>query len=143
MKLSETRGGINKRKKFRWIYDPEEKTLLITNEDGKSHEYTIKEIENVLRKIEAKFGSGYFPLANNVEKLANGSERLGLGTIILKQKPGDIYHAQGSSYFGVVMEECRYFEWNGKHRGIHWRLVDTDFNRESVISKLIGASRVE
>ena len=141
--MSETRGGINKRKGFRWEYDPNERILLITNEDGKRHEYTIKEIQNILARLETNFGGGFFPLANNVEKLANGSERLGLGSVILEQKPGDIYHAQGSSYLGVVMEECHYFEWNGKHKGIHWRLVDTNFNRESVISKLLIASREE
>ena len=136
--MSETRGGERKRKRFEWWYVAEENKILIKKQEGerREHEYSVREIESILRRLESVFGDGFFPLANNVQKLANGTEREGLGTIILEQKPGDIYHAQGSSYFGVVMEECNYFEWNGKHVGIHWRLIDHDFTRETITNKL-------
>ena len=110
--------------------------ISIKNEDGKIHEYSVHEIENILKNLKVRFGNGFFPLANNVEKLHKGSERLGLGRMILEQRPADIYHAQGSSYLGVVMEECGYFEWNGIRRGIEWCLIDSDFSTNTIISKL-------
>ena len=134
--MSETRGGKNKRKRFGWEYDPRTMRILIEKEDGRRHEFPVQEIESILRSLQAEFGNGFFPLANNVEKLSNGSERPGLGKIILEQKPGDILHAQGASYLGVVMEECRYFEWNGRRRGIMWRLIDNDFSIQTIITKL-------
>jgi len=79
-------------------------------------------------------------LGNNVEKLGNATERQGLGTTILEQRPGNTYHAQGASYLGVVLEECGYFQWNGKHRGIGWRLIENDFSAENIIRRLRGAS---
>lgn len=141
--MSETQGGINKRKGFEWSYLAEEKKIVIKKQGDKSrqHQYSVREIESILSRLESFFGNGFFPLANNVEKLGNGTERQGLGTAILEQRPGDTYHAQGSSYLGVVMEECGYFEWNGKHVGIHWRLIDHDFTRENIIGKLRNASK--
>ena len=138
--MSQTRGGMKKGRHFVWRFEPQEMTVLIENEKGKKHKYSVQEIERILRNLYNAFWNEFFPLANDVEKLNNGSERLGLGRIILEQREGDIYHAQGSSYLGVVMEECEYFQWNGKHVGIGWRLVDDDFSRIAVISKLQRAS---
>ena len=104
------------------------------------HEYSMREIKVILESLYSVFGDEFFPLANNVEKLGNGTERQGLGTTILKQKPGDITHAQGSSYLGVVLEEAGYLEWNGKRKGICWRITKMDFAEQTLISRLTVAS---
>jgi len=64
---------------------------------------------------------------------------MGLGKAILELDDSDVTHAQGSSYLGVVLEECGYFVWNGKHRGIHWRLINTDFSIPALIARLKSA----
>jgi len=140
--MSVTRGGKNKRKRFRWNYDESNSRVEIVNEDGLQHLYSIVEIQAVLMRLHTHFGDTYFPLANNVEKLGNGTEKLGLGSVILEQKPEDISHAQGSSYLGVVFEECHYFEWNGSSRGIEWHILDYDFEIETIIRKSIVASKI-
>ena len=145
-KLSKTRGGENQKKYFLWGHDERLEKILIINEGGKIHEYPLQEIKNILISLYEQFGEKYFPLANNVKELGKGTERPGLGTTILEQKPGDfsstnIYHAQGSSYLGVVMEECGYFKWNGEQRGIEWRLSDHDFSRKSIITRLKSCKR--
>jgi hypothetical protein len=134
--MSETRGGERKRKRFRWKYEPTRRTVRIINEHGRKHEYTVAEIVNVLKILSARFGGRWFPLANNVEKLGNGTERTGLGTTILMGKPRDTTHAQGASYLGVVMEECGYFAWNRRRRGIAWRLLGRGFSMDSVARRL-------
>ena len=63
------------------------------------------------------FGEQWFPLANNVEKMYRGTERTGLGMAIYQLRPGDTFHAQGSSYLGVVLEEVDILDWNGKSWG--------------------------
>jgi len=96
----------------------------------------VNEINKILATITTEFGSGYFPLANNVEKLGNGSEVRGLGTIILDHSPKDVFHAQGASYFGPAFEQLGFFEWNGKNRGIQWRLVNHKITNEAIIQRM-------
>ncbi len=60
----------------------------------------------------------------------------GLGRVILGQEGANIAHAEGASYLGVVLEHCGYFFWNNHHKGIAWRLLDTDFSMETIISRL-------
>jgi len=54
--------------------------------------------------LQKEFGTKWFPLANDVQKLGNGTEVTGLGVAILNHAPGDIEHAQGASYLGVVLD---------------------------------------
>jgi len=72
------------------------------------------EVFDIMNWLTEKFGLGWFPLANNVEKLWQGTDVDGLGVAILRQRPGDISHAQGASYLGVVLEHAGILEWNSK-----------------------------
>ena len=110
-----------RRKSFEWSIKGS--TLTIRNEAGLVHTYSITEINRILDRLRASFGAGWFPLANNVEKLYQGTEALGLGRVIYELKPGDTLHAQGASYLGVVLEELGVLQWNERRRGIQWRIV--------------------
>jgi hypothetical protein len=125
--MSYTRGGYGKRKRFSWFLDIDPGKLIIVKENGQKLSYSLREIQNILKASKTRFSTDYFPLANNVELLSNGTEQAGLGTIILKQYPRDISRAQGASYLGIVLEECGYLKWNGKNVGIEWRLIDYKF----------------
>jgi len=104
-----THGG--KSRTFQWRFAND--LLTIENEFGRTHEYQLVEIYNILQWLQCEFHNEWFPLANNVEKLGNGTEKKGLGIAIYRQKPGDVTHAQGSSYLGMVLESAQLFEWNG------------------------------
>ena len=73
--------------------------------------------------IHNRFDFEWFPLANNVQKLGTGTEKEGLGTAILKQRPTDITYAQASSYLGPFLDELGLFKWNQKRKGICWQIV--------------------
>jgi hypothetical protein len=118
--MSLTHGG-KKAKRFKWEYRDHQ--IIIKNENGRMHSYSVGEIYDIITWLAGKFGDGWFPLANNVQKLGDGTEIDGLGLAILHQRPKDITHAQGSSYLGVVLEEVKIFEWNGKAKGIEWRTI--------------------
>jgi DNA-3-methyladenine glycosylase I len=119
--MLETHGGDLKAKRFdRAIQDD---YVKITNEDKREEKYPIGEIFDIMNWLTEKFGLGWFPLANDVAKLGRDTEVNGLGVAILRQQPGDISHAQGASYLGVVLEHVGILEWNGKQRGIQWRII--------------------
>jgi len=86
-----TRGPDAKRKFFNYRYHNETDTVIINAEHGKQHRFTTPEISNVLRIIKKEFGDQYFPLANNVQWLHEGTEKRGLGSIIYELSPGDTY----------------------------------------------------
>ena len=138
--MSITRGGLSRRKQFDWHFDAISKKVRVKNEDDREHSYSVQEIHFILGRLHKEFGNKYFPLANNVEYLGDGTEKMGLGVIILQQADSNVSHAQGSSYLGVVLEECGYFTWNGKNRGIEWRLIETDFSLATIESRLIRSS---
>ncbi len=131
-----TRGSENKRKRFNWHYEPFSKKVQILNEDGKEHTYSVHEVQRILARLYKEFGLNYFPLANNVENLGNGTETMGLGMIILFEGKKEIRHAQGASYLGVVLENVGYLKWNGKTRGIEWRLIDNNFELPTIENRL-------
>lgn len=97
--------------------------IEIETERSIHHSFDFSEIHSVLADLHNHFGKGWFPLANNVEKLYNGTEARGLGSTIYDIVPGNTRHAQGSSYLGVILEQAGILEWNGKARGIRWRFV--------------------
>jgi len=127
-----THGG--KSRKFEWGFAND--LLTIKNEFERIHVYPLREIYSILQWLESEFHNEWFPLANNVEKLGNGTERKGLGIAIYRQNPGDVTHAQGASYLGVVLESVRLFEWNGAKWGIQWRITRPINNIDDVSSAL-------
>jgi len=90
-------------KEFSWSH--QEDQLILKTKDGKTHQYTLQEIVEVLTALLSRFAHNWFPLANNVQKLYEQTERPGLGSTIYGLRPGDTYHAQGASYLGVVLRK--------------------------------------
>ena len=134
--MSFTRGGERKRKEFLWRLDATSETVIIENEKGRKLTYTVGEVREILLALHRRFRADFFPLANNVERLGNGTERPGLGTTMLDLLGHNVTKAQGASYLGAVLEEIGFFTWNDRNWGIEWRLVDTDLSRAAVTAKL-------
>ncbi len=127
--MSVTHGG--KARRFDWKLERD--LVVIENEDHKRHSFSVQEITDVLAWLYQRFGSSWIPLANNVQKMYEGTEIAGLGSAIYERKPGDTYHAQGASYLGVVLEEAGILQWNNEMKGIAWRMVSPGkLNEESV-----------
>lgn len=115
----QTRGG----RAIKFNYDYTNSSISITNENGRVDHFEKNKTEGILTSLHHQFGNHWFSLANNVEKLGNGTEIPGLGRTILDAYPGNIEQAQAASYFGPIMEDMGLFEWNGKSKGIAWRLT--------------------
>jgi hypothetical protein len=91
---------------------------------------------SIIAWLQKEFGDNWFPLANDVRKLGNGTEVAGLGTAILNQAPGDITHAQGSSYLGVVLDQIGVLKWNERKKGIKWQILKADINKDLLLDLL-------
>ena len=102
--------------------------------------YPIGDLVNLLDKLEAAFGTKEFPLANNVETMGAGTEKPGLGMTLMSIRNNTTY-AQGASYLGVVLEELGYLRWNGRSRGIAWRLTGEDGSLAGLGSRLKNKQR--
>lgn len=115
---SKTHGG----RAIRFEWESDDAGIHIQNEKGKFHHYPLGEVKQVLEYLQKNFGSEWFPLANNVEKVYRQTEKKGLGTGLYGIKPNTLF-AQGASYLGVVLEQQGFLEWNGMTKGIMWRIV--------------------
>ena len=108
---------------FWWRVSEGADGVVIKRENQSPEIFSFGELFSVIQELYDVFGYEWFPLANNVQRLHAGNERLGLGTIILKMRPGNISHAQTASQLGVVMERLKMFEWNNSQNGIKWRIA--------------------
>jgi hypothetical protein len=86
------------------------------------HTYTADEVSSIITVLNKWFLADLFPLANNVEHIGNGTEINGLGMAI-HQITKNVTRAQGATYLGPLLHALGIFEWNGKRRGIMWRLA--------------------
>ena len=84
---SATHGG--RKRDFEWW--AEGNTLRIRNTDGLEHSYELAEIISVLARLHEQFGSDWFPLSNNVEKLYRGTEKTRPGNYHIR--PARLGHA--------------------------------------------------
>ena len=94
-----TRGGPGKSKYFRWCWDGQTLHIHRENQNHQHDEFPRAELEEILKDLEGQFRSGWFPLANNVEKMSKRTEKPGLGMTILRNRPGrdETMHAQAST----------------------------------------------
>ena len=78
-----THGCGKKSKSFSWRWDGQ--TLHIHREKNWLHdEFPLAELAEILKSLEDQFGSGWFPLANNVEKVSKKTEKRGFGMTIFR-----------------------------------------------------------
>ena len=56
----------------------------------------------------------WWPLANNVEKLANGTEKHGLGRFLYEQLGRDTAGAQLAGQLGVILTSAGVWDYHGK-----------------------------
>jgi len=123
---------------FKWLIENEQ--VNVQTETGLSHAFAIDEILSIVDWLAERFGNGWFPLANNVEKLGTNTEQPGLGLAILSHTPKDIFHAQGASYLGVILEHAGILDWNGKSRGISWKLLQQPRRVDELNNMLANAT---
>lgn len=109
---------------FRWLFDIDKDSIIIDRDLSRPDEFSTAEIFYLLHRLYDRFGHDWFPLANNVQRLPEGTEVDGLGSTLYRMSP-DTTHAQAASQLGPILMQYGLFEWNQRSNGIRWRIVVT------------------
>ena len=118
-KKTTTNGG----KAIPFDWDLIDSKISFKNKNNRCGQFELTEIFYVLNWLKERFSDEWFPLANSVSLMGNGTEKDGLGNALLSYRPNDITHAQEASYLGVILQEINLLEWNQKKKGIQWRII--------------------
>ena len=115
-----------KSKVFKWAIVPEEGlTIYRQFSTGEQVDvFSLNEIEQIIHFAAKK---GIVPLANNVEKLHRGTEKVGLGSFVYNNVDKDIYKAQAMSQFAAIMVHSGVFGYNGAMRNMEFWVKDEDW----------------
>jgi hypothetical protein len=129
-----TLGG--KEKKFRW--DIKNGILEIERIDANiKDQLELTLLLDVLHELHERFKNNEFPLANNVQKLKEGSEIEGIGSLIYA-KTQNVIMAQSASQLGAILTHCEVFKWNGKRKNIRFSFLNCPKTLEELRSKLLS-----
>jgi len=116
---SVTHGG--KKKQFSWRFDNDSDAIVIDRKLTRHDIFTLREIFSVIQALYGNLADDWYPLANSVVKMEDGTEVIGLGSSIYAGS-NDTTHGQAASQLGVILEYAGIFKWNGRSRNIAWRL---------------------
>lgn len=95
-------------------------TISRMYQSGKPHEKVITQAD--LTKINTYIErSGWMDLANNVEKLRNGTEKEGFGWFLYNILKWTVEEAQLSSHLGALFVNAGIWQSNGKRTGIRFK----------------------
>jgi hypothetical protein len=139
--ISRTRGG-DRARDFFWYISNDKLIIqkIVRNKEswiseGRSHIFTQSEIIDSLYWLLEKFGNGNFPLANNVERLGNKTERDGFGVALYTLR-ANTFFAQGSSYLGVVMECFGVLAFVRPPNRITWKFTESHLDCASITMRI-------
>lgn len=126
--LLTTLGGKNK--PFKWRIDEECNIHIIRKFTNSSKEKIS--FDDLNKLDEYMNDGGWKDLANNIEKLANGTEKSGIGKFLYDELGYDATKSQLSSHLGAIFYYSKVWEFNGKMRGMKFRRLS---NRWSELVK--------
>jgi hypothetical protein len=128
-----------KSKDFKWCFDPGQDAIAIVRDNGTQELFKTSEVFAILHEIYDCFGYDCFPLANNVETMPLGTEKMGLGTIIYGAVK-IVSHAQAASQLGVILERIGVVEYCQSTRG--WRIkIELPFTIDD-LRMMLGAPQL-
>lgn len=121
-----------KAKAFHWKLDDAANLCIIRYFENKAGEqqqanvsFSVEQINKIVEYV-AQALKGEVALANNVEKLADGTEQEGLGRFMYEHFSPNTTVAQSSSQLAAIFVEAGIWQWNGKQIGMTFKanLVD-------------------
>lgn len=127
--LHETTFG-GKSKPFLWKIDEGCNIHIIrvfNLESGKKEMPKIVRVDDLNRLDEYMGDGNWKDLANNVEKLANGTEKLGIGKFLCNDLGWTTTDAQLSGHLGVIFSRSKVWEYNGKMRGMKFKRISNNW----------------
>lgn len=125
MKYHTTRTLSTKSKLFKWTFNWIDGLTIyrhFSNEERKDI-FSINELKQI---IQFTIENGRVPLANNVEKIHQGTEKKGLGSFIYSHFGKDITKAQAASQLAGILVHVGIYEYNGAARNMEFWINNDD-----------------
>ena len=115
-----------KGKLFKWMFDPKIglKIYRQFSNGERVDTFSINEIEQI---IQFTLSNGNVPLANSVDKMHKGTEKIGLGSFIYKHFDKDITKAQAASQLAAILVKTGIFDFNGVTRNMEFWIKNKDW----------------
>ncbi|HZJ58537.1 MAG TPA: hypothetical protein VFD57_05650 [Clostridia bacterium] len=119
----------SKQKEFRWRYSKANGLVIIrTFKNGnKKTEFSNEDIDSIINFIKEE---GIVPLANNVVKLSNGTEKEGIGRFIYQNISNDTTNAQTASQLASILYNTGVLGYNGAVRGMEFWILDDNWKEK-------------
>lgn len=113
----ETRGD-----RIGFRYEVTDSGLTVHNKNNRDLlQISFIQLACILKTLGDQFVNNFFPLENNVSSAHKKILNPGLGLATNNCGIVDVTYA---SYIGPILEDLGFLDWNGKRKGIEWRLVD-------------------
>lgn len=121
--LATTLGG--KKRPFLWKIEDDSKILI----RRKFKNYAVETLNSdELNKLNDYMKDGNWKdLANNVENLATGNEKEGIGKFLYDKLGSDTAKSQLSSHLGAIFFNSKVWEYNGKKIGMKFRRISNNW----------------
>ncbi len=129
--LNETTLG-GKRKPFKWKIDNKNNIHIkrIFDLENEKKELTKIVTAHDLDQLDEFMKDGIWKyIANNVEKLALGTEKAGIGVFLYEHLNWSSTEAQLSGHLGVIFNKAGVWDYNGKKRGIQHKRISDNWKR--------------
>lgn len=118
---------LGKKNPFEWKYTND---CIIIKRNFKNTKSTTKFSNSDLNKIiNFIIKNDEVELSNNVKKLANGTEKIGLGSFIYNGISKDVTDAQAASQLASILCACRILSYNGAERGMKFKVKEKNWER--------------
>jgi len=113
-------------KLFEWIFDS--KTgLEIVRQFSTGPRVDTFSIDEIKQIIKFATSNENIPLANNVEKIHQGTEKIGLGSFIYNHLKEDLIKAQAASQLATIFVKTGIFDYNGATRNMEFWIKNNDW----------------
>ena len=115
-----------KGKSFKWIFDSRN-GITIRRQFSIGDRVDIFSRNEIEQIIQFTINNGNIPLANNVEKIYKGTEKIGLGSFIYNQFTKDISKAQAASQLATILVKTGIYDYNGLMRNMEFWIKNSDW----------------
>lgn len=116
----------SKSKLFEWMFDSKI-GLKIVRQFSTGERIDIFSTNELEQIIQFTIKNGNMPLANNVVKIHNGTEKKGLGSFIYNQFDKDINKAQAASQLAAILVNTGIYDYNGVTRNMEFWIKNSDW----------------
>lgn len=123
-----TLGG--KSKPFLWKIDDGGNIHIKRKFNLENGEKDVEKVVNAndLNRLDEYMADGKWKdLANNVQKLANGKEKPGIGKFLYDELGWTTTDAQLSSHLGVIFYRSKVWDYNEKMRGMQFKRISSNW----------------